>query len=76
VNHYIVQHSIAGGAWTQIASVTTTTYVLAATIGEAHQIRVAGVDAQSRQGVWSTASDAYTPDPGAPGMPGKPVVTP
>ncbi|MHB8079604.1 MAG: hypothetical protein ACYDIE_10160 [Candidatus Krumholzibacteriia bacterium] len=76
VDHYLVQHSINGGAWVQIASVTTLSYVLAATIGEAHQIRVAGVDALSRQGVWSLASDAYTPDPGAPGQPGKPVVTP
>jgi len=76
VHHYLVQHAINGGAWVQIASVTTLSYVLAATIGEAHQIRVAGVDALSRQGIWSLASDAYTPDPGAPGQPGKPVVIP
>ncbi len=76
VDHYLVQHSINGGAWIQIASVTTLSYVLTATIGESHQIRVAGVDALSRQGVWSLASDPYTPDPGAPGQPGKPVVIP
>jgi hypothetical protein len=76
VDHYVVQHSINGGAWVQVATVTTTAYVLTATIGEPHQIRVAGVDAQGRQGVWSTASDAYTPDAGAPGQPGKPVVIP
>jgi len=76
VHHYLVQHSVNGGAWVQIASVTTNTYVLAATIGEAHQIRVAGVDASDRQGVWSLPSDAYTPDPGAPGQPGKPIVVP
>ena len=33
------------------------------------EIRVAGVDAQNRQGVFSVASDPYTPDPGAPGAP-------
>ena len=76
VHHYIVQHSIAGGAWVQVASVTTLTYDLAATYLESHQIRVAGVDALSRQGLWSLPSDAYTPDAGAPGQPGKPVVVP
>jgi hypothetical protein len=76
VNHYIVQHAIGGGAWVQVASVTTLTYDLAATVLESHQIRVAGVDASSRQGPWSAASLAYTPDPGAPGQPGTPVVVP
>lgn len=76
VTSYLVQQSINGGAWVQIATVSTNTYVLAATIGESHQIRVAGRDAQSRQGPWSLASDAYTPDPGAPGQPGKPIVVP
>ena len=76
VHHYLVQHAIAGGAWVQVASVTTLSYDLAATYLESHQIRVAGVDALSRQGIWSLASDAYTPDSGAPGQPGKPVVIP
>jgi hypothetical protein len=76
VHHYIVQHAINGGAWVQVASVTTLAYDLAATYLEAHQIRVAGVDASARQGLWSLPSDAYTPDAGAPGQPGKPVVIP
>ncbi len=76
VVEYVVQHSVDGGAWIQIATVTTNSYVLAATVGEAHQIRVAGVDAYDRQGVWSLPSDAYTPDLGAPGQPGKPIVIP
>ena len=76
VAHYVVQSSIGGGTWTQIATVTTASYVLAAQIGSSYQIRVAGVDAQNRQGVWSPASSAYIPDLGAPGMPGKPVKTP
>ncbi len=74
---YVVQHSVDGGPFTTIASVSSNAYTLAASVGHAHRIRVAGVDAQSRQGVWSEASDPYTPpipDPGAPGQPGKPVV--
>ncbi len=76
VHHYVVQKSEAGGAWTQVGTSTTPSFTLAAAVGVAVQIRVAGVDAQTRQGVWSTASDSYTPDAGAPGQPGKPVVVP
>ena len=74
VDHYVVQHQEDGGAWTDLGTVATNQYVLTATEGVAHSIRVAAVDAQSRQGVWSEASDPYTPDPGAPGQPGKPII--
>jgi hypothetical protein len=74
VAQYVVQQSIDGGAFTTVGTSTTTSYVLAATVGHAHRIRVAGVDAQSRQGPYSEASDPYTPDLGPPGQPGKPVV--
>jgi len=74
VDHYVVQHQEDGGAWTDMGSVATNQYVLAATVGVAHAIRVAAVDTQSRQGAWSEASDPYTPDPGAPGQPGKPII--
>lgn len=74
VDHYVVEHSIDGGNWTQVATVSTNTYSLTATYGNAHQIRVAAVDASSRQGPFSQASNAYTPDAGAPGQPGKPIV--
>ncbi len=73
VTSYVIEQSIDGGAWTQVATSSTTSYTLAASVGHAHRIRVAGVDAQSRQGVYSAASDAYTPDAGAPGAPGKPI---
>lgn len=73
VHHYIVQHRIGDGAWIQVASVTTLTYDLAATNLDAHQIRVAGVDALDRQGLWSEPSESYTPDAGAPGGCGRPV---
>ncbi len=73
VHHYVVEHSINGGAWVQVATVTINGYTLAATYGEAHRIRVAGVDAQGRQGPFSVASEPYTPDLGAPGQPGQPI---
>lgn len=74
VDHYVVEHSVNGGAWTQIATTSATTYTLSATVGNSHQIRVAGVDAADRQGTYSASSDPYTPDLGAPGQPGKPIV--
>ena len=74
VAHYVVEHSVDGGTWTQVDTVTTNQYVLTATYGQSHRIRVAAVDSQSRQGPWSEASDPYTPDAGAPGQPGKPII--
>jgi len=74
VDHYVVQQSVNGGSWTQIATSSSTTYTLSASVGDAHSIRVAGVDADGRQGVFSVASDPYTPDLGAPGQPGKPII--
>ncbi len=74
VDHYVIQHSVNGGTFTQIATSASNSYTLTATVGQTHQIRVAGVDAQSRQGGYSLPSDAYTPDLGAPGQPGKPII--
>jgi hypothetical protein len=74
VDHYVVEHSINGGTWTQIATANENSYTLSATLGQSHQIRVAGVDASDRQGIFSMASDPYTPDAGAPGQPGKPIL--
>jgi hypothetical protein len=70
---YIVQDSVDAGTFTQVGTSSTTSYTLAASVSHSHSIRVAGVDAQSRQGPWSAASDVYTPDAGAPGTPGKPT---
>ena len=73
VDHYVVQHRINGGDWVQVATTSTNSYTLTATYDQAHEIRVAGVDAEDRQGPFSVASDPITPDPGAPGAPGKPT---
>ncbi len=73
VVYYVVEHSVNGGPFVQIATTPTNTYTLAATIGDTHQIRVAGVDAQDRMGPFSEASDPYAPQVGPPGQPGKPI---
>lgn len=74
VDHYVIQHSVNGGAWTQVATSSSNTYTLTATVGEAHRLRVAGVDSQDRMGTYSSPSDSYTPDLGPPGQPGKPII--
>lgn len=73
VHHYVVEAKVGTGNFTQVGTTATNSYTLTAAVGLAHQIRVAGVDAQDRQGPFSVASDAYTPDAGAPSAPGKPV---
>lgn len=74
VDHYVIEHSVNEGTWSQIATSASNSYTLTASVGDSHMIRVAGVDADSRQGSFSLASDAYSPDVGPPGQPGKPVL--
>jgi hypothetical protein len=74
VVHYVVQHSVDGGAWIDMGTVVSNAYTLSADFEVAHSIRVAAVDGQGRQGVWSEPSDPFTPDAGVPGQPGKPIV--
>jgi hypothetical protein len=74
VHHYVVQLSTNGGAYQPAGTTTTLSMTLTLTVGSTYTVRVAGVDAQSRQGVYSSPSDPYTPDLGPPGQPGKPVV--
>ncbi len=70
---YVVQHSVNGGPFVTVGEAQSTSYTLSATFGDSHRIRVAGVDGQDRQGPFSTASEPYTPDLGAPGQPGQPI---
>lgn len=74
VDHYVLQLSTDGGPFTTVGSVTGTSYTLDLTVGQSYVARVAGIDAEGRQGPWSEASDAYTPDVGPPGQPGKPII--
>ncbi len=73
VAYYIVQHSVNGGAYVQVAEVGTPSYTLAADYDQEHRIRVAGVDALGRQGTFSVASEPYEPTLGPPGQPGRPI---
>lgn len=74
VDHYVIQHSVNGGSWVTIGSSSTNTYTLTAEVGESHRIRVAGVDADSRQGPYSVASESFIPQLDPPGQPGQPIV--
>ncbi len=74
VEHYVLQLSTDGGPFVTVGSVTGTEYVLELEVGSTYIARVAGVDAQDRQGPWSEESEPYTPDIGPPGAPGKPLV--
>ena len=71
---YVVQHRVDGGQWAQVGVTPTNTYTMMLAVGQSHEIRVAGVDAQDRQGPFSVPSDPYIPDPGAPAQPGKPIL--
>jgi hypothetical protein len=73
VHHYVVEHSVNGGPFVQIATASSNSYILPATVGDTHQIRVAGVDIQERQGPFSEPSEPYTPELGPPGQPGQPI---
>ncbi|MBU0742170.1 fibronectin type III domain-containing protein [bacterium] len=74
VDHYVVQHSEDGGAWVTVQDTQmTNSYALTAVYDVEHRVRVAGVDAEGRQGPWSIASEPYTPTLGAPGQPGQPI---
>lgn len=74
VHHYVVQTTNNGTTWTDVPTqLTTNSYTRSCTVGVNIQIRVAGVDAAGRQGVWSDAADPFVPDAGVPGVPSKPV---
>ncbi len=74
VEHYVFQLSTDGGPFVTVGSVTTTSYTLDLDVDHTYVARVAGVDAEDRQGPWSEASDPYSPDVGPPGAPGKPII--
>ena len=74
VQHYVFQLSIDGAPFSTIGTVQGTSYQLELEIGRTYIARVAGVDAQDRQGPWSLPSDPYAPDVGPPGQPGKPII--
>lgn len=74
VDHYVLQLSVDGGPFSTVASVAGTSHALQLDVDSTYVARVAGVDAQDRQGPWSESSDPYSPDLGPPGQPGKPII--
>jgi hypothetical protein len=74
---YEVQRSLDNGAsWQVFTTTTSTSAVVAAPDLTPIIIRVRGVDALARTGVWSMSSDPYTNDPGPPGACSKPTRQP
>ena len=70
VVRYVVQHSENDGPWVTIAdAVEGTTYAFTVDYFADHRVRVAGVDAEGRQGPYSLPSNTYNPSDNAPGMP-------
>ena len=76
VEHYVLQHSVNDGAWTTVGTTTDTQYTLTISFNDSHRVRVAGVDAEGRQGPYSLPSNPYNPSEGTsgPNQPGQPVL--
>ena len=76
VVHYVLQHSINDGAWATVGTTTDTTMTLTISENDYHRVRVAGVDAEGRQGPYSLPSNSYNPSIGneGPTQPGQPVL--
>jgi hypothetical protein len=73
VVEYSVALSVDSGPWIEMGRTTTNEYTFIDIFeyGKSHEVRVAGIDAEDRQGPWSQSSDPFTPDIGinAPGQP-------
>ena len=74
VHHYRLELKTDNGAYVVAGMPITTSVVLTLESGHTYVVRVAGIDALDRQGVWSADSDPYIPDLGVPGACGKPIV--
>ena len=73
---YVVQLSADGGDWQTVANTPDTVYDVDLDAGHSYRIRVAGIDAEGRQGPFSLPSEPYVAgelDPGPPGVPGQPM---
>jgi len=72
VEHYVLQHSINDGAWQLVGTTQDTLYTFGISFLDSHRVRVAGVDAEGRQGPFSLPSNYYRPADVFPNQPGKP----
>jgi len=74
VDHYVLQHSINDGPWYYYASaIEDTTLKMTISFIDNHRVRVAGVDAENRQGPFSLPSNYYCPADSFPQQPGQPI---
>lgn len=70
VEHYVLQHSINGAPWNTVTTTPDTLFSLVISYFDDHRVRVAGVDAEGRQGPFSLPSSVYNPSETRPGAPG------
>lgn len=70
---YRVEVRLNNGSWALAATVADTTYLALVPYDTVFELRVAGVDALDRLGLYSDASDPYTIITPPPREPGKPV---
>jgi hypothetical protein len=70
---YVLQLSVNGEQFFTYGTTEDTTMIVTVTMHNEYIARVAGIDAQDRQGPWSLPSDPYVYDPGMPGEPGQPI---
>lgn len=73
VVYYILQHSINDGAWYSYATTDDTTVMTYISFYDVHKVRVAGVDAEDRQGPYSLPSNTYCPADSFPNQPSIPI---
>lgn len=73
VDHYNVWHKAGTAAYVMLGTTKNLNYTVPTVPGVVNLVYVEGVDATARVGGPSPASDPFTPDAGAPGVPGKPV---
>lgn len=74
VHHYQLQLKTDEGEFINHITTTATSALLTLESGRTYWVRVCGIDAIGRQGLWSASSEPYTPDLGVPGACGKPIV--
>jgi len=71
VDHYVVEMMVNGEVSSAYPEVPDATYTaLSVPYGVTIEVRVKAVDALGRESTWSSWSDPYTPDLGAPAWSG------
>lgn len=72
VVQYVLQHQIETAEWTFVGTTEDTLFSLTIPYAASSKVRVAGVDAEGRQGPWSLPSNPFNPSESMPGMPVNP----